>query len=491
MIGRILAGKYELVKTVGSGGMAVVYQAVRQTDGAVVAVKVLRPELAVDDEFIRRFQREAQSLSSLSNPNIVTTVDVGHEDGVYYIVMEYVPGETLKDFIRRKGPMSPDVAVYVASSVLRALKHAHDRHVIHRDIKSQNILLSRDGSVKVADFGLAKPATSNTVTVTGSNILGSVHYFSPEQARGGIAQSRSDLYSLGIVLYEMLCGDVPFHGDTPVAVAIKHIQEDAPALNEVNPSVSPAMSGVVMKAMEKDPALRYANADEMAADLRRALREPDVDFVAARKAAQQTLTAPSPQQEDQQEDELPPPPPRDSGREVFGRIIKLVIGTIVVLGLFMMLFLIGTSVYNNAMHPADIPVPDVMNLTEEQAREKLAQAELLATTTEAASATVPEGLVMLQNPKANALAAKGDMITLTLSTGPEKLLVPNVMELPLDRAKAMLEDNGFTDVKVEVEAGDFELAGGYVVRQRPEPDMQVIAGETVEIWITPPLEGEQ
>lgn len=491
MIGRVLAGKYELVKLVGSGGMAVVYRAVRKSDGAMVAVKVLRPELAVDEEFIRRFQREAQSLSSLSNPNIVTTVDVGHEDELYYIVMEYVPGETLKDFIRRKGPMTPDVAVYVATSVLRALKHAHDRHVIHRDIKSQNILLSRDGSVKVADFGLAKPATSNTVTVTGSNILGSVHYFSPEQARGGIAQSRSDLYSLGIVLYEMLSGDVPFHGDTPVAVAIKHIQEEAVPLHEVNPNVSPAMNGVVMKAMEKDPAQRYATADEMAADLRRALREPDVDFVAARKAAQQALAAtPAPPDSPEDEEELVLPP-QDNGREVFSRILKLVIGTVVVLGLFMMLFLIGTSIYNNAMHPADIPVPDVLNLTEAQARDKLMESGLLATVTEASSATVPEGLVVMQNPKANVLAAKGDMVTLTISSGPEKLMVPNVMELPLEQAKATLEEHGFTDVRVEVEAGDFELAGGYVVRQRPEPDIQVIAGETVELWITPPMEGEQ
>ncbi len=266
LIGVVLGGRYEIAEKLGAGGMAIVYRAQDTLLQRPVTVKVLRGELAADDNVVRRFRREAQAAASLSHPNIVGVYDVGRQDEIHYIVMEYIEGKTLKEEITERGPLQPEEAVRVGRQICEALRHAHAHHIIHRDVKPHNVLITPEGRIKIGDFGIAGAATGGTVTYPGA-LLGTVYYFSPEQAQGRYGDERSDLYALGVVLYEMLTGRVPFEGESPVSVALKHIREAAPSPRELNPRVSPAAERVVMKAMAKESERRYQTAAEMLRDL--------------------------------------------------------------------------------------------------------------------------------------------------------------------------------------------------------------------------------
>ena len=256
LIGRLLGKRYEILEKIGGGGWALVYRAQDTFLHRPVAVKVLRSQYTADDDFVRRFKREAQAAASLSHPNVVSIYDVGQEDDVYYIVMEYIDGQTLKEKIDAEAPLPIPVSVKIALQILDALDHAHQAKIVHRDIKPHNILLTRSGRVKVTDFGIARAATTTTLTHTGS-IIGSAHYFSPEQARGGFTGEKSDIYSVGVVLYEMVTARVPFEGDSPISVAIKHIQEDVPPPTQLNPAVPVELEEIILRAMEKDQNRRY------------------------------------------------------------------------------------------------------------------------------------------------------------------------------------------------------------------------------------------
>lgn len=266
LIGAVLGGRYEIAEKLGAGGMAVVYRAQDTLLQRPVTVKVLRSEFAADENVVRRFRREAQAAASLSHPNIVGVYDVGRQDDVHYIVMEYVQGESLKEVITERGPLPPEEAARIARQIAEALRHAHAHRIIHRDVKPHNVLITPEGRVKVADFGIAGAATGSTVTYPGA-LLGTVYYFSPEQAQGRYGDERSDLYALGVVLYEMLTGQVPFEGESPVSVALKHIREPVPSPRQVNPRVPPAAERVVLKAMAKEGERRYQSATEMLRDL--------------------------------------------------------------------------------------------------------------------------------------------------------------------------------------------------------------------------------
>ena len=274
-----LSGRYELEEIIGTGGMSVVYRAWDLKYDREVAVKVLRSELMSDEDFIRRFNHEAQAASQMSHPNIVDLFDVGQDGETRYLVMEYVKGVTLKELIRQYGRIRQQRAVQITLSILSAIGHAHENHIVHRDIKPQNILMDDDAGVKVGDFGIARVTSSTSSTSFGAQMMGSVHYFSPEQASGGVADEKSDLYSVGVVLYEMVTGRVPFDGETPVAVALKHIHEEPRDPSLVNPDVSRGLSEVILKAMSKKPEDRYQTAQEMAVDLRRALKMPMGGFI--------------------------------------------------------------------------------------------------------------------------------------------------------------------------------------------------------------------
>ena len=274
--GTIISNRYEIIEHIGAGGMADVYRAKDHRLSRYVAVKVLKEEFSTDKTFVKKFRAEAQAAAGLSHPNIVNVYDVGEEEGLYYIVMELVEGITLKEFIARRGKLSVQESLGIAIQIAQGLRAAHAKHIIHRDIKPQNIIISKDGSAKVTDFGIAKAVTSNTIT---TNAVGSVHYISPEQARGGYSDEKSDIYSLAVTLYEMLTGRVPFVGENTVAVALKHIQEEAVPLRQIDPSIPESVEKIVMKCMQKKPERRYQNADALIADLKHALVRPQDDFV--------------------------------------------------------------------------------------------------------------------------------------------------------------------------------------------------------------------
>lgn len=270
LIGKRLSGRYKILRVIGGGGMANVYLARDMILDRDVAMKVLRFDFSNDDEFIKRFRREAQSATSLAHPNIVSIFDVGEEDGIYYIVMEYVEGNTLKQYIQQYAPLHPREALNIMEQIVSAIAHAHENHIVHRDIKPHNILIDPHGNVKVTDFGIAMALSSTTITQTNS-VLGSVHYLSPEQARGGMANKKSDIYSLGIVLFELLTGRLPFDGESAISIALKHLQSETPSAKRWNATVPQSVENIILKAMAKDTFHRYESAEEMEADLSTAL----------------------------------------------------------------------------------------------------------------------------------------------------------------------------------------------------------------------------
>ena len=278
LIGKMLDNRYEILEKIGNGGMATVFKAKCHVLNRFVAVKILRDEFTTDSEFIKRFNSEAQSAASLTHPNIVSIYDVGNEDNLYYIVMELIQGKTLKEIINEDGKLPWKWSVNIAIQIASALETAHKNNIIHRDIKPHNIIITEDGMAKVTDFGIAKAVSNSTITAFGTTI-GSVHYFSPEHARGGYTDAKSDLYSLGVVMYEMLTGKVPFDADTPVSIALKHMQEEPKAPKELNEKIPVAVNDIILKSMRKDTNLRYQNAASMLSDLKRALKDPEGNFV--------------------------------------------------------------------------------------------------------------------------------------------------------------------------------------------------------------------
>ena len=275
-IGMIIGDRYEILEKIGTGGMSDVYKAKDHKLNRFVAVKVLKQEFSENANFVSKFRIEAQAAAGLMHPNIVNVYDVGEENGIYYIVMELVEGITLKKYIEKKARLSVKEAVSIAIQVSMGIEAAHNNHIIHRDIKPQNIIISKEGKVKVTDFGIAKAATSNTIT---SNVMGSVHYTSPEQARGGYSDEKSDIYSLGVTMFEMLTGRVPFNGETTVAIAIKHIQEAMPSPREYVSEIPVSVEQIVFKCCQKSPDRRYQSMGELIVDLKRSLMTPDEDFV--------------------------------------------------------------------------------------------------------------------------------------------------------------------------------------------------------------------
>lgn len=286
MEGQILGNRYLLLEKIGGGGMAVVYKSKDTLLNRFVAIKVLRSEFSTDEEFVKRFNVEAQSVASLSHPNVVSIYDVGYQDNIHYIVMEYVDGLTLKEYIDKNGALNWQEAIKISIQICSAIEHAHKNNIVHRDIKPHNILMTKDGVAKVTDFGIARAVTSSTITMVGSTI-GSVHYFSPEQARGGFIDDKSDLYSLGIVMYEMVTGRVPFDGDSPVAVALKHIQEIPPEPRKFVPTLPYGVNEIIMKAIQKEQSLRYQSATAMIIDLNKVLVRPQGGFISQDTASSQ------------------------------------------------------------------------------------------------------------------------------------------------------------------------------------------------------------
>ncbi len=430
MIGRVLDNRYELVEFVGKGGMALVYRAVDKRTGHSVAVKILRPEFNQDAEFSSRFEREAMAASKMSHHNIVNLLDVGQDGDMRYLVMEYVKGRTLKEVIRQKGALPPTVAAQIGIRILSALQHAHKNGIIHRDIKPQNILVHSDGLIKVADFGIARVAGSNTIS-TDDSVMGSVHYFSPEQAKGEPVTAASDLYSVGVVLYEMLTGKPPFEGETPVAVAMQHIGGKATPISELNPAVPPAMERVVEKAMEKRPERRYQSALEMAQDLQRALQEPDGTWLG--RLPDQPITSLA----------------QHTGNTERTRTIHTRKWFLTRIGLIAMIVLVmggmvfGTlRIYDQVMNTTEAPY--CLDETEGDAIRLINRAGLKYDISRTSDAVKAAGSVIMQSPEFGTSMRKNETVFLTVSTGPEEQEIPGIQGMSVESARNELERLGFT-----------------------------------------------
>ena len=458
MTEKILADRYRLTEQIGMGGMAIVYRAIDLRTGHNVAVKVLRPEFNEDSEFIGRFQREAEAASKMTHHNIVNLLDVGMDGENRYLVMEYVQGKTLKQVIQERGKLAPALACQITIRILSALEHAHRNGIIHRDIKPQNILVHADGHIKVADFGIARIADSATLT-RGDNVMGSVHYFSPEQARGEGASAASDLYSTGIVLYEMLTGKVPFDGDNPVAVAMQHLHATPTPIQALAPDVPPAVAQVCMKAMEKNPATRYQSARDMATDLRIAMDER------GERPPENELEVHMPRPQLRDEKNGMSSTGRTRVKQIRNRRIRNITLTVLAgLALATGLFFGVRAIYRQVMTSVQVPVVTGMTLLDAQAileREELKHSEVYVSSDEYA-----KNIVFLQNPDAEQTTRKGDTVLLTVSAGPVSYNMPDLQKKTVNEASTILRDMGINQITVE-RVADAEFTPDTVVRHTP------------------------
>ncbi|MBR2661162.1 MAG: Stk1 family PASTA domain-containing Ser/Thr kinase [Clostridia bacterium] len=474
---KILANRYRLTEQIGMGGMAIVYRAVDLRTGHNVAVKVLRPEYNEDSEFISRFQREAEAASKMTHHNIVNLLDVGMDGENRYLVMEYVQGKTLKTVIQERGKLSPALAGQIAIRILSALEHAHRNGIVHRDIKPQNILVHADGHIKVADFGIARIANSSTLT-KGDNVMGSVHYFSPEQARGEGANATSDIYSTGVVLYEMLTGRVPYDGDNPVAVAMQHLHATPVPIQNLAPDVPPALVRVCMKAMEKNPALRYQTARDMAADIRAALENRPERPVYPEKELD--VQQPKPQMI---REETGRQPISDTGRnrnqaarrrKIWTVIMTTALGIALGVGLFFGITALINNIYTT------VYVPSVIGLDVKDAEELLSKEDINFKEVYFNSDEVKANIVFSQNPEEREIIRKGDTVILSVSSGPAQLTMPNVVDMNVDEATELLKRYGFTVTILPVISGDATV--NTVVSQTPVANEKVTKDTPVSIY---------
>jgi len=457
--GQLISGRYRVKNLIGTGGMANVYKAYDEERHRIVALKVLKDEHRDDMEFVRRFEREAQAVLMLSHDNIVRSYDVGEDGDCSYIVLEYVEGKTLKDIIREEGALQPRTAVSYACQILDALSHAHERGIIHRDVKPQNVIITPRGKAKLTDFGIARDAAATTRTFAGTNVIGSVHYISPEQARGDNATAGSDIYSCGIMMFEMLTGSVPFSGDNSVAVALKHLQEEIQPPMQVNPKIPRALSDVVVKASAKNINMRYYTARQMKTDLQRALREPHGRF--ARISHQKTAQK------------------KSSARSIGNIALSLV----VVLGLFTAMFFIARAMRDDEMAGDEYVVPTLVGKPFADA-ESLAQLRgfVLEVIEYRASDEFEDGEIISQAPIVGTKGNEGDVITVIVSSGNDSETVPSLIGLTVEEALTAI--HGLELEIGAVEFGASEMPAGKIYQQDPLPEADTFAGDTVNVWVS-------
>ena len=485
--GRLLGNRYEIIEKIGSGGMATVYKAKCHVLNRYVAVKILRDEFTTDEEFIKRFEVEAQSAASITHPNIVSVYDVGVDGNLYYIVMELVKGKTLKEIIiEEKGPLPWKWSVNIATQIASALEIAHRNHIIHRDIKPHNIIITEDGVAKVTDFGIAKAVSNSTITAFGTTI-GSVHYFSPEHARGGFTDEKSDLYSLGVVMYEMLTGKVPFDADTPVSVALKHMQEEPKPPIEVNPNIPSAVNDIIMKALRKDVNLRYQNATAMLLELKRALKEPNGDFVDNNDyqgdfPTQRITTLGA--EADRSSNKNPKNGKKPNKFIEFVKEHKVASAIIGLILLFVIT--IGTTIgVSNATRPKDVAIPNLVGKTVDEAKKILEENKLTYVEDESVYNTEYEaGQIISQTPpfvEGRKIKQKTE-VKVVVSLGTEKTKVPKLKGLTKEEAEEAADD---AKIKLEyVEEISKTVEAGIIIKQDVDSDTEVNAGDTVKVYIS-------
>ena len=562
--GMFLADRYEIIEQIGTGGMSDVYKAKCHKLNRYVAIKVLKKECSEDKTYVSKFRAEAQSAAGLTHPNIVNVYDVGDEDGIYYIVMELVEGITLKKYIEKRGRIPYREAVSIAIQVAKGMEAAHSHHIIHRDIKPQNIIISKDGKVKVTDFGIAKVASSSTIN--SSAAMGSVHYISPEQARGGYSDEKSDIYSFGITLFEMVTGTVPFDGDSTVSVAVQHIQDDIPAPSTIVDDIPVCMDKIILKCAQKKTERRYQNVSELLTDLKKALVIPDEDFVTMTPAYASGVKEEAPQQLDVQEvpgsaaekKMVKPVPPvkqdeierkaeqkvddeldrillddeepsrkkparkhfdddldddfddddeyddiDDEGNDKLDKAIMFIgIGIVTLIVVITVVVAVklfagggfestqeetsssiaATTVAENPEDKDKVVVPSLVGKTEDEAKSALNSIGLGYKAVKQSSSTIPEGKIISQGTTAGTKVAKNSTITLSISSGPESSLVPNVVGIDQVEAANALESAGFM-VTVK-KANSDTVEEGKVISQTPTAQSNSAPGTTVIITVS-------
>ena len=531
-IGMMIGDRYEILERIGTGGMSDVYKAKDYKLNRFVAVKVLKQEFSENANFVSKFRVEAQAAAGLMHPNIVNVYDVGEEDGIYYIVMEQVEGITLKKYIERKARLSVKEAVSIAIQVSMGLEAAHNNHIIHRDIKPQNILISKEGKVKVTDFGIAKAATSNTIT---SNVMGSVHYTSPEQARGGYSDEKSDIYSLGITLFEMLTGRVPFNGETTVAIAIKHIQEEMPSPREYVPEIPISVEQIVCKCCQKSPDRRYQSMQELIMDLKQSLINPDEDFVKLvdpdEEASTRMITDrdmaqikrqsdrrdsmeeamrlkkdnmrnyeyeeedDEDEEEDWDEDDEDYDPKMERITTILAVVAALLVGCIIifVVGRAIGVFPFGAQVEEEPAQEEEteqVEMIKVAGMQVDDAKRALLELGLTPEIRYEVSNAYEAGTVLrasvqgaaTSNDQDKVMIDKGTVVILTVAESAEGVKVPGTTGKSKQEATSMLEKEGF--VVSVTEGYDPSVQSGYVISQSPEAGMMAPQGSSVTIRVS-------
>ncbi len=488
MIEEALGRRYRILSRVGEGGMAEVYRARDSVLNRIVAIKVLRPQFASDEEFVERFRREAQAAASLSHPNIVSIYDVGQDGDRYYIVMEYVSGRSLKDVIREHGSLPPEKAAWIALQILAALEHAHENNIVHRDIKPHNILVTADGRVKVTDFGIARATSTSALTETGT-IIGTVNYFSPEQAKGDTVGVGSDIYSLGIVLYEMLTGRVPFRGDTPISIALQHLQSVAIPPSELKPGVPKDLDRIVMKALEKDASRRYQHARDMVRALEKyASPVSGVEMGEGTgalgkgggpaEAPTEIFRAPAPRAAEGVDDTLARPAKASQG------FTRALVTTVAVAVVVLALAAVAVVKLPEWLYVEEIRVPDFTGKTLDDARLLAEQAGLrLDEPDRRYDASAPPDSIISQRPSPYEKVKLNSRITLVVSMGKEMVEVPDLKGMDLRQAMLELER---LELKAGVQSEEYssEVERGRVVSQSPEAGRRVEKGVPVDIVLS-------
>lgn len=493
--GQKINDRYEIIKTIGEGGMANVYLANDTILDRKVAIKVLRGDLSNDEKFIRRFKREALSVSNLSHPNIVEVYDVGEEDGNYYIVMEYIEGKTLKQLLQKRGALTLNEVIDIMTQLTDGLAHAHEAYIIHRDIKPQNIMIEDNGLVKITDFGIAMALNSTQLTQTNS-VMGSVHYLPPEQANGKGSTVKSDIYSLGILMYELLTGSVPFKGDTAVEIALKHMKEKIPSIRKQNPTIPQSVENIVLKATAKNPKNRYDNVRDMYKDLQTALQRdnekrlvyeyPENDLEETKvipqvtKEIKQVIDKPTAKEEDSEDNSVLKE--KDEKNKLPIILAVVLLGTLIVLA--------GVYLLITSKDVKEVKVPDVVGLTTEEAIKKIKEKGLEYTTKSEESTTVEEGKVIRTEPKAGSTRTKKSTITIVESSGKEYVVLEDYTGQNYYEIKGKLEAKG---IKVEMKTKSVENASEYkdkkdnIISQEPvfnkDEETKLYANDSVILYI--------
>lgn len=505
--GLYLGGRYEVISRIGRGGMADVYKALDRKLNRFVAIKVLKKEFGEDKRFVERFRSEASSAASLSHPNIVTVYDVAEEQGVNYIVMELVEGITLKEYIEKRGKLSAKEAISISIQVAMGIEAAHKNHIIHRDIKPQNIMISKEGKVKVADFGIARAASVHTVS---SSQMGSVHYTSPEQARGGFSDARSDIYSLGVTMYEMITGRVPFDGDSTVTVAIKHLQEEVISPSEFAKDISYSYEQIILKCIQKSPEARYTNIAQLIDDLKMSLVNPNGNFVKidnnrggetvifTGREVEQINEAYDDYEDDYYDDE-----PEDNyddydefdddgeSNPKLQRLTKVLVIVAAVLIGVIIIFVVGKAAgvfkfgSTISSEESEVKVPNVVGMDYDEAKEVLNKKGLgIKEVDRQASEKYKANEIISQSPYSGKKVKKNTTIEVVISTGEDGLEgnVPDVVGMSQEDAQKELENKGFK-VETKFKESD-DVESGYVISQKPDSTQNVKKGGKITITVS-------